>query len=360
MPDITFILPHWIYWGGIFAVPAFMMAARRRGVDRTSAPAASLTTAYFFWAVGGFVGLHRLYFKNWGAALFIALFVSVIWCNHEARQTRNAHSIAKNEAFNTAYDLQRAEEEEESAKSIDELRRQLELFSAEEHDLQAALENWRQLAGIIAAVIFVLLLADAALIPRLARRARVTNTPRPPPPHIAESPPVDNPLDGAFGRAASSINSFIGEFASYWTVIAVFVFYYEVIARYIFNSPTIWAHESMFLLFGVQYMLSGGFCLRENSHVRVDVVYMCMPVRMRAACALLTSLFFFVFAAALMATGWIFFHDSFVIKQVSHTEWEIPHWPIKFALPLGGALIFMQGLAHVLRDIAILRGKNGR
>lgn len=360
MPDITFILPHWIYWSGIFAVPAFLMAAARRGAWREIAPAASLPTAYFFLAVGGFMGLHRLYFKNWGAAVFVALFVSIIWCNHDARQIRNAHSIAKNESFNVSYDLQQAEDEGADAAVIQELRNALELRAAEEEELQEKMTNRHRLAGGIAFVILMMMLADAILIRRLARSAHI-DSPRAPPVVASpdESPARHLPPADAFGRASAAINGFVGEFVSYWTVIAVFVFYYEVIARYIFNSPTIWAHESMFLLFGMQYMLSGGFCLRENAHVRVDVIYMYMSPRARAICDLITSLFFFIFAAALTITGWIFFHDSFLIGQVSYTEWEIPHWPIKFALPLGGALIFLQGTAHLLRDIAKLRRENG-
>ena len=30
-------------------------------------------------------------------------------------------------------------------------------------------------------------------------------------------------------------------------------------ARFVFNSPTNWVHESMFLMFGMQYMLCGAF-----------------------------------------------------------------------------------------------------
>ena len=165
---------------------------------------------------------------------------------------------------------------------------------------------------------------------------------------------------GALARAADHINSLVGEFAAHWTVIAVFVLYYEVIARYIFNSPTIWAHESMFLLFGMQYMLAGGFCLRENAHVRVDIFYARLSRRARAIADLATSVFFFIFTGALLWTGWTFFSDSFAIGQVSHTEWEIPHWPIKFALPLGGALILMQGAAGALRNLAVLREEIGQ
>ena len=359
MPDITFILPHWIYWGGIVLVPALMMLAARRLPPRGSAPGGSVAAAYFFWAVGGFMGLHRLYLKSWWAAVFIALFVGVILCNHEGRQARNAHSIAKNDAFNASYDLDRARDEGADDDELARLRAGLESSQAAERSLAEDMENWRKRSGIIALAVLILLLVDAVLMPRSARRTRARGRESPDGGEgrlpEGRSPPSP-PGGGMLARASDRINSFVGEFAAYWTVIAVFVFYYEVIARYIFNSPTIWAHESMFLLFGMQYMLAGGFCLREGAHVRVDVFYARMPRRARAAADLATSVFFFIFTGALLGTGWIFFADSFAIGQVSHTEWEIPHWPIKCALPLGGALILLQGAAGVLRDIAALRG----
>lgn len=363
MPDITFILPHWIYWGGIAAVPVFFMLASRRVPARAFSSGLSLPIAYFFWAISGFMGLHRLYLKSWGAAVFIALFVGVIFCNHEARLTRNEHSIAKNEVFNTAYDLNRAQEDDLPAEDIARLQRDREAGAAREQELAARLENWRRASSVIALVVLCMLVAEAFLMPSAVRRARAClakeagDAPAPRSSTRTESAAALRPVGGGgFVRAVSRINSLTGEFATYWTVIAVFVFYYEVIARYIFNSPTIWAHESMFLLFGMQYMLAGGFCLRENAHVRVDVIYMHLSVRARAMADLATSVFFFIFTVSLLVTGWIFFSDSFAMRQVSFTEWEIPYWPIKFALPLGGALIVLQGMAHVLQNIAVLRG----
>lgn len=358
MPDITFILPHWIYWGGIVFAPAALMFAARRLPSRGRAPVSG-PLACFFWAAGGMAGLHRLYLKSWGAAVFIALFVGVIFCNAEAKLARNAHSIAANDVFNAEYDLKRAEDDGEERDVIDPLRRDLAAKIDEEKDLAARLADWRRTAGYVALAILFLLVVDAFLMPRNLRsaRARESSLPAddsPPPPPSQAAPGAD-----AFSRAISKLNGWVGEFVSYWTALAVFAFYYEVTARYIFNSPTIWAHESMFLLFGMQYLLAGGYCLRENAHVRVDVLYSRFSRRGRAIADLATSVFFFIFAGALAATGWIFFSDSFAIRQVSHTEWEIAHWPIKFALPLGGALLLAQGVAAVLRDIAILRGGDG-
>ncbi|KAA3622708.1 MAG: TRAP transporter permease DctM, partial [Proteobacteria bacterium] len=152
------------------------------------------------------------------------------------------------------------------------------------------------------------------------------------------------------------LNGFVGELVAYWSVIAVFVYYFEVISRYVFNSPTNWAHEAMFLMFGMQYLVAGGFVLRDGAHVRVDVIYTNLSRRTKAILDLVTSVFFFIFVVTLMVTGWIFFHDSLGMNEVSFTEWGIQYYPIKFALPLGAALLLLQGLAQLLNDIDIVRG----
>lgn len=359
MPDITFILPHWIYWGSIFAVPVFFMFLTRQFPLHNYAPSLSTPIAYLFLITGGFAGIHRLYVKSRWAVVFIALFVGVLLCNHEARLARNAYSIANNDVFNAEYDLKTAEDEEAEGATLAELRQKIEVATTYSEELQKKWDDWRATSGWLAALILLLLVADAFLLPSMIRR-RVATAALSPPPHPPPAMPEEKKAltdGGKFGRFVSRSNEFIGEFVSYWTVIAVFVFYYEVVARYVFNSPTIWAHESMFLLFGMQYMLAGGFCLRENAHVRVDVIYMLLSPRARAIADLLTSVVFFVFVTALIVTGWIFFSDSFGMRQVSFTEWEIPYWPIKFALPLGGALLALQGLVHVLRDAAVLLDK---
>lgn len=362
MPDITFILPHWIYWGGLFLVPVFCIFAARRCGGRTRQAGLSLPLAYFFWLVSGFMGIHRLYLKSGFAAVFIALFVGVIFCNYGAKQTRNEHSIVKNDAFNAGYDLTVAMDEDAGADVIADLRRQMEEKNEKKEQLAERLANWHKGAGIVALIILLLLIIDGFLMPGLIKKAKPQASQASRAPPESGECPKDEKGEGKrkglswLERAIGGINNKTGEFAAYWTVAAVFVFYYEVIARYVFNSPTVWAHESMFLMFGMQYLLAGGFCLREGAHVRVDVLYMHLPKRWKAAANAATSFFFFVFAAALTITGGIFFWDSYSIGQVSHTEWQIPHWPIKFALPLGGLLLLLQGLALFVGDIRTLRG----
>src|SRR5204863_286851 len=82
------------------------------------------------------------------------------------------------------------------------------------------------------------------------------------------------------------------EDVAYWGVLAVFAYYYEVLARFVFNSPTNWVHESMFLMFGMQYMISGAYAYREDQHVRVDVFYSKFSRRGKAIADVVSSIFF--------------------------------------------------------------------
>ncbi len=360
MPSLTFVLPHWAYWLGLVAFPLAAMYITRRQRSRPRRRL-SITLAYFLLLTGGFLGVHRLYLKSYWSLAFIALFLALLWVNVESRQVRDDFSAANNAVTLAKLEIRRAE------KSLKRGRRNAEQRLAKANDsLGAAQERlraveteqtrWNNFARGLGATILMLLILDALLMPRLVR-AR-DGLEKDEQEDVFQCPTVEQEHDDSrepfrFNRWISRLNGFAGEFVAYWSVIAVFVYYYEVIARYVFNSPTNWAHEAMFLMFGMQYLIAGGFCLRESAHVRVDVIYVHIPKRMKAILDVVTSTFFFIFVVTLLVTGWIFFHDAFSIKEVSFTEWGIQYWPIKFALPLGAALLMVQGAAQLIKDITV-------
>ena len=118
-------------------------------------------------------------------------------------------------------------------------------------------------------------------------------------------------------------------------MISVFVYYYEVIARFVFNSPTNWVHESMFLMFGMQYMLAGAYAYRDDQHVRVDVFYAKFSPRGKAIADIITSVFFFIFIGTMLWTGWRFAGDAVSVGEHSFTEWGVQYWPVKLTIPIG-------------------------
>jgi TRAP-type mannitol/chloroaromatic compound transport system permease small subunit len=107
----------------------------------------------------------------------------------------------------------------------------------------------------------------------------------------------------------------------------------------------------MFLMFGMQYMLSGAYAYREDQHVRVDVLYAKFSPRGKAIADIITSVFFFIFIGTMLVTGYRFAADAVNLREVSFTEWGIQYWPVKLAIPIGATLLLLQGIAKLLKDI---------
>ena len=160
-----------------------------------------------------------------------------------------------------------------------------------------------------------------------------------------------------FTDAIDTLSTKVGQYVAWWAVIAVFIYYYEVFARFLFNSPTIWVHESAFLMFGMQYMLSGAFAYREDQHVRVDVIYAKFSPRGKAVADIITSVFFFIFVGTMFWTGARFAMDAVQVGEHSFTEWGIQYWPVKLAIPIGAGLLLLQGISKLLKDIMIVTRK---
>ncbi len=403
MPSIDFELPHWLFWTVLVAFPLFAMVMARRGRVRDY----SLPLAYVIWATGGVLGLHRLYLRNLWGLVYLPLFVAILFANAEGRDARSTQSDAANvvrlaeasaerararlagaDARVAALEAQleaaepgsfaerRAERalERERAAIVDRRQRLEEAAATLETarpELRAATAErsfWRDTARWLFYGILALLGLDALLLPRLTRRARAAPAPGGDEPSLVE-PDAQARLEELeaerlrgdlrhVGRgwigAIERLSFFSGEFVAYWAIIAVFVYYFEVVARYVFNSPTNWAHEGMFLMFGMQYLIAGAYALLTESHVRVDIFYARWSPRGRALVDLVTSLFFFIFAGTLIATGWIFAMDATRVGEISFSEWAIAYWPFKWAIFLGGVLLVLQGAAKVARDFQLL------
>ena len=150
-----------------------------------------------------------------------------------------------------------------------------------------------------------------------------------------------------------------GLFVSLWTVNAVCVYFFEVISRYIFDAPTIWAHQSSYVLLGRRERLAGGCALLHGEHGRVDVAYRKMSRIGQVATDIFTSIFFFIFALALAGTCWRFFFDSLDMAEVTEETWQIQIYPVKGMMVLGAILLTLAGSSKLIKDIQLFRKISG-
>ena len=91
--------------------------------------------------------------------------------------------------------------------------------------------------------------------------------------------------------------------------------------------------------------------------MRVDVIYAQFSRRGKAIADILTSVFFFIFTVTLLVTSLRFALDAVSVGEHSFTEWGIQYWPVKLTMPIGAALIVLQGLSKLIKDIMIVSRK---
>jgi TRAP-type mannitol/chloroaromatic compound transport system permease small subunit len=377
MPSLPFVLPHWLYWGTLIVFPLVAIFLVNRQLRRGVPKGPSLFVAYLFWLCSGFMGLHRLYLRNSWGLLFIPVFLVILYTTDEIRDRREDVSRTRAAVEASHSELSHAQISPgvtATAQMTERLSKAQTAEATTKSDFdtaQANLSRWRDYSRWLAILMAAMLIADAIMLPWLVRRANareaVERANAPPAIIAPDIPPIGTHEDPTLGLhtrftdAIEWVNIKVGEYVAYWAVISVFGYYYEVIARFAFNSPTNWLHESMFLMYGMQYMLAGAYAYQCDQHVRVDVFYVKFSTRGKAIADIVTSVFFFIFVFTLLFTSWRFAMDSFNpggTGEVSFTEWGVQYWPVKLMMPIGAALLALQGLSKLIKDIIIVsRGR---
>ena len=109
------------------------------------------------------------------------------------------------------------------------------------------------------------------------------------------------------------------------------------------------------VLFAGMVMLGASWTLKVNEHVRVDIVYGMVSDRKRIWIDLTGAVFFLMpMCALLIYFSWPWFLESWTGDELSQNAGGLPRWPAKLFLPLGFALLMLQGLSEIIKCVAAL------
>jgi TRAP-type mannitol/chloroaromatic compound transport system permease small subunit len=157
--------------------------------------------------------------------------------------------------------------------------------------------------------------------------------------------------------AADKLSTWVGHLFAWLIVALTLLVTWEVISRKFFDSPHAWVFDAQIMLYGVMFMMAGAYTLAAKGHVRGDVLYGFFHPRVQATIDLILYLVFFIPGiVALVWAGWVFFLESWAIRERSSIMSEGPPiYPFKFFIPVAGALILLQGTAEIIRCIVCLK-----
>lgn len=166
-------------------------------------------------------------------------------------------------------------------------------------------------------------------------------------------------LDTLLGlaRLIDRLNDRLGRLANWAVFLACVLCAANALSRYAFDlSSNAWL-EVQWYLFAAAVMLGASHTLRMNEHVRVDILYMHLSERGKEWLDLLGTAFFLLPSMATIAwLAWPVFWESWSIHEVSTNAGGLVRWPVKLLLPLGFSLVFLQGVAEIIKRAAALRG----
>ena len=180
-------------------------------------------------------------------------------------------------------------------------------------------------------------------------------------------------------RAIDGLGRRTGIIANWFVLLAALVCAFDALLRYSLSS-VIWLdrllssgggrlswlfdiyrensnslRDLQLVLFAGMVMLGASWTLKVNEHVRVDLIYGSVSDRRRIWIDLIGAIFFLMpMCALLIYFSWPWFLESWTGNELSQNAGGLPRWPAKLFLPLGFALLMLQGVSEIIKCIAAL------
>ena len=161
----------------------------------------------------------------------------------------------------------------------------------------------------------------------------------------------------AFSRGVDLMNERIGFLAEWLVLLSCLISAGNAFSRYAFGiSSNAWL-EIQWYMFAAVVMLGASYTLKKNEHVRVDIVYTNVSTRKQIGIDIFGFILFMLPATVIMTyLSWPIFHNSWVQNEISANAGGLLRWPVKIFLPIGFALLTLQGFSELIKRIAMLTG----
>jgi TRAP-type mannitol/chloroaromatic compound transport system permease small subunit len=165
-----------------------------------------------------------------------------------------------------------------------------------------------------------------------------------------------------FARGVDRLNGWIGRGVAWLVLAMVLVGSFNAVVRYLgrslgSNLSSNAYIEAQWYLFSVLFLLGGAYALARDSHVRVDVLYSRLSERAQGWIDLVgTVLFLIPFCLYALWASWPWVMNSWKVREISPDPEGLPRYPLKALVLVAFALLLVQGIAHLIRQVARVRG----
>ncbi len=152
------------------------------------------------------------------------------------------------------------------------------------------------------------------------------------------------------------IIDFVGACCAVLMCLMLINVFYDVIARYLFDNVSIGMQEMEWHLFAAMFMFGIGYTLKEDGHVRVDVIYDRLSQKAQAWINIAGSLFFAIpITALILYYGVGYSYEAWEMGEGSADPGGLPHrWVIRSVIPLSSGFVILCALQVILKQVECL------
>lgn len=149
----------------------------------------------------------------------------------------------------------------------------------------------------------------------------------------------------------------LGRVAAVAVLLTAMISAGNAFVRYILDiSSNGWLEIQWYLFAGI-VMLGAPVVLRLNEHVRVDLIYGKLKGNAPVYVDLFGLVFFLLPVMALLAwMSWPLLVKMYVTHEMSSNAGGLVRWPAMLMLPLGFAVMVLQGLSEIVKRVCYLQG----
>jgi TRAP-type mannitol/chloroaromatic compound transport system permease small subunit len=161
-----------------------------------------------------------------------------------------------------------------------------------------------------------------------------------------------------FAQFSDWMSETLGKIASWGVLFAAMICAANAFVRYGFDWSSNSFIEIQWYFFAYIVMIGAPVVLKLNEHVRVDLIYGKLKGNGPVYVDLFGLVFFLLPVIGLLTyLSYPYFMQTLVSGEMSQNAGGLIRWPAVLALPLGFAMMWIQGCAEIIKRVAYLQGK---
>ncbi len=160
-----------------------------------------------------------------------------------------------------------------------------------------------------------------------------------------------------FSRLIDRLSEMVGRATLWLILVVVLISAGNAVSRYAFDMSSNAMLEIQWYLFSAIFLLCAAYVLKQNEHIRIDVITSRLSARTQNWIDVF-GIFVFLLPMTLIVAwlSWPVFMNAWESGEVSANPGGLVRWPVRLLLPVGFFLLILQAVSELIKRIAFLVG----